>query len=158
MIGNDTDIDGTVDPATVIAGTASNGTVSVNPTSGAITYTPALNFFGTDSFTYTVKDNNGLISNTATVTVTVTAVNDAPTVANAIADQTATEDIPFSFVLPANTFNDVDNPVLTITVSGLPAWLSYNPATRTFSGTPNEGARWNGNRYGYRCRWLERQR
>ncbi len=140
VIGNDTDIDGTVDPATVVAGTASNGTVSVNPTSGAITYTPALNFFGTDSFTYTVKDNNGLISNTATVTVTVTAVNDAPTVANAIADQTATEDVPFSFVLPANTFNDVDNPVLTITVSGLPAWLSYNPATRTFSGTPTEGA------------------
>ena len=42
------------------------------------TYTPNANFFGTDSFTYTISDGNGG-TDTATVTVTVTEVNDAPT-------------------------------------------------------------------------------
>ena len=49
-----------------------------SPAEPAVTYTPAANFFGTDSFTYTVGDGNGG-SATATVTVTVTPVNDAPT-------------------------------------------------------------------------------
>ena len=43
---------------------------------GVCTYTPAANYNGADSFTYTVSDGNGGTA-TATVTVTVTAVNDA---------------------------------------------------------------------------------
>jgi hypothetical protein len=63
-------------------------------------------------------------------------------VANAIADQTATEDVAFTFQVPANTFADVDvGDTLTYTAtkadgSPLPAWLTFNVATRTFSGTP----------------------
>jgi hypothetical protein len=52
-----------------------NGTVTFTPT--GVSYTPAANFAGTDSFTYTIGDGNGG-SDTATVTVTVTNVNDAP--------------------------------------------------------------------------------
>ncbi|WP_199533951.1 putative Ig domain-containing protein, partial [Dickeya sp. CSL RW240] len=48
----------------------------------------------------------------------------------------------FSFTVPANTFTDADSgDVLTLSAtrvdgSALPGWLSFNPATRTFSGTP----------------------
>ncbi len=42
-----------------------------------VSYTPAANYFGTDSFTYTICDGNGG-TDTATVTMTVTTVNDNP--------------------------------------------------------------------------------
>ncbi len=53
-----------------------NGTVTL--VAGVVSYTPNANYFGTDSFTYTVSDGNGGTA-TATVNVTVTAVNDNPT-------------------------------------------------------------------------------
>jgi hypothetical protein len=43
-----------------------------------LTYTPAANFNGTDSFTFTVTDDSGAVSLPATVSITVAAVNDAP--------------------------------------------------------------------------------
>jgi len=69
----------------------------------------------------------------------------APTLVNAIADQAATEDAAFSFVVPMDTFADVDEgDSLTYAAvlddgSALPSWLSFDPATRTFSGTPENG-------------------
>ena len=72
VVSNDTDPDGTVDPTTVtIVAGPGNGTVTVNPTNGDVTYTPTPGFDGTDTYTYTVRDNDGLISNVATVTITV---------------------------------------------------------------------------------------
>ena len=70
-----------------------------------------------------------------------TVTNNAPTVANAIQDQTATVGTALSFAFPATTFNDADSDTLTYTAtqsddSALPAWLSFDAATRTFSGTP----------------------
>ncbi len=52
-----------------------NGTVTF--TASGVTYTPDPNFHGSDSFTYTVSDGHGG-TDTATVAVTATAVNDAP--------------------------------------------------------------------------------
>ena len=63
-----------------------HGTVTF--TGAGVTYTPAADYNGPDSFTYTVTDNgltNGVAdpkSDTATVNVTVTAVNDAPHAVN----------------------------------------------------------------------------
>ena len=74
--------------------------------------------------------------------MTVANTNDAPTLANAIADQAATEDVAFSFVVPANTFADVDTgdsftyAATLADDSALPAWLSFDAGTQTFSGTP----------------------
>ena len=48
---------------------------------GSFTYTPNANFNGTDSFTYTASDGTA-VSNVATVTITVTRVNDAPVAVN----------------------------------------------------------------------------
>ena len=78
--------------------------------------------------------------------ITVANVNDAPSVANNIPDQkNATEDHPFSFQFAGNTFADVDaGDVLTYSATlangdPLPTWLTFNAATRTFSGTPANG-------------------
>ena len=69
VLGNDTDVDG--DSLTVASVTqAANGTVGNN--GGDVTYTPDLDFNGTDSFTYTVSDGNGG-TDTAAVNVTVQA-------------------------------------------------------------------------------------
>jgi len=148
VLANDTDADN--DPLTIDSFTqATNGTVTLddNGTPGDATddllvYTPDANFNGSDSFTYTTTD--GTVTDTATVNVTVNSVNDAPTVANAIPDQTTLEDGFFSFQIPANTFADVDaGDSLTYTATladgtSLPTWLSFDAATGTFSGTPDD--------------------
>ncbi len=70
--------------------------------------------------------------------------NQAPFAANAIADQAAFATVPFSLTFAANTFADPESQTLTYTAtkadgSALPAWLSFTPGTRTFSGTPSAG-------------------
>ncbi|WP_173399750.1 putative Ig domain-containing protein, partial [Candidatus Synechococcus spongiarum] len=80
--------------------------------------------------TLTITDNDG--------------TNTAPTVANAIADQNATAGTAFSYGFPANTFSDADSDSLSYTAtqgddSALPGWLTFTPASRTFSGTPQAG-------------------
>jgi len=74
----------------------------------------------------------------------VTPVNDAPVVAIPLADRAGTAGQALSFAVPANSFTDVDNPTLNYTAtlsngSPLPSWLSFDAATRTFSGTPSAG-------------------
>ncbi|MCO6439460.1 MAG: tandem-95 repeat protein [Phycisphaerae bacterium] len=79
VLANDTDADG--DPLNITGFTqASNGTV-VDNGDGTFTYTPNANFAGVDSFTYTIEDGNGG-TDTATVSITVNPVNDAPVVTN----------------------------------------------------------------------------
>ncbi len=71
------------------------------------------------------------------MTVTVNERNDTPTVENEISDQTATEDSSFSFTIPSNTFDDLDQDTLTLS-SDIPggSWLSLNSASGVISGTP----------------------
>jgi ELWxxDGT repeat protein len=71
--------------------------------------------------------------------------NNAPIVANAILDQSATENTVFSFTVPADTFSDSDaGDTLTYSATldngnPLPDWLSFDTTTATFSGTPLNG-------------------
>jgi hypothetical protein len=100
-----------------------------------LTGTPTNAEVGTHSVVLQLSD--GTVSVTQSFTITVANSNDTPTVANAIPDQSATEDAAFSFQFASNTFADVDvGDSLTYSASGLPAWLSFDAATRTFSGTP----------------------
>ena len=77
--------------------------------------------------------------------LTVANINDAPTLALAIANQSVTEDIAFSFTVPADRFADVDigdslrYGATLSSGAALPSWLSFDAATRTFSGTPANG-------------------
>ncbi len=87
-LANDTDGDG--DTLTVSSTTnPAHGGITLNADS-TITYAPAANYFGSDSFTYTIVDASGA-SATATVNVTVTPVNDAPSFSKG-ADLTVGED------------------------------------------------------------------
>jgi len=108
VLNNDSDADS--DALSIVSITqGTNGTVTNNGTD--ITYTPNLNYFGVDTFTYTVTDGQGNFDN-ATVTVTVTNTQDPPVAAN---DSTTTlEDTAFTINVLAND-NDIDNDILTIT-------------------------------------------
>ena len=133
-----TDVDNTTLTYSVVTQPA-KGTVTLGANS-AYTYTPAKDVNGSDSFTFRASDG-ALSSNTATVTITVAPVNDAPVVALPLSDQSILAGAAFAYTFPGNAFTDVDNAVLTYsaalsTGATLPAWLSFNPATRTFSGTP----------------------
>lgn len=79
------------------------------------------------------------------VFATAPVVNQAPVVANPLLDQNATENTPFSYVVPGTSFTDPDNDTLSYTAtladgSPLPDWLTFDAATRTFSGTPGGNA------------------
>ncbi len=68
------------------------------------------------------------------------SVNFDPAVQNPVADQTGTEGAAFSFVLPADTFSDLNGDDLTFSAtladgSALPAWIMFDPATGTFTST-----------------------
>ncbi|HCG7375066.1 TPA: tandem-95 repeat protein, partial [Vibrio parahaemolyticus] len=91
-----------------------NGTVSVNP-DGSVTYTPKDNYHGTDSFTYIVT--SGGVSESTTVNVDVTPVNDAPVAKDDIA--TTQEDTAVTIdALPNDT--DADGDKLSIESASVP--------------------------------------
>ena len=120
----------------------------INANSGVITVATAalLDFETATSHDVTVlaSSTDGSTS-TATFTIAVTDVNEAPFVDGGIGDQNADEDDAFSFTLPGDAFDDVDaGDSLTFSAvedgeSDLPAWLNFNPGTQTFSGTPGAG-------------------
>ncbi len=109
VLANDT---GSIDPTTVNIIMAPNhgGIATPNLTNGQINYTPAANFSGVETFTYTVADSNGDVSAPATVSITVTALS--PT-ADPVANNDSALVLENSSVninvlandIPATTFN-----------------------------------------------------
>ncbi|NCC22258.1 MAG: tandem-95 repeat protein [Alphaproteobacteria bacterium] len=121
VLANDTDAD--TDEATNLdalhsrddfrltaVGAASNGTTKIE--NGKITYTPFDRFAGEDSFTYTVADGHGT-SDTATVTVTVLSVNDAPMIIEFSKPAEGTKAIPPDAISVVWTAFDIDGDTLT---------------------------------------------
>ncbi|MEQ1592682.1 MAG: Ig-like domain-containing protein [Thiobacillaceae bacterium] len=137
VLGNDSDMDSATLVATLVSGPA-NGSLTLG-LDGSFTYTPNANFNGTDSFTYVANDGT-LDSNVATVTLTVSPVNDAPTASDT--SISATEDVTYSGNLPAATDVDIDtisyglsSPAANGTVSVNPdGSFSYAPSAN-FNGT-----------------------
>ncbi len=135
VLANDTDADGEELTATLVTGPAS-GTLTLNA-DGSFTYTPNVDFNGSDTFTYSVSD--GALTSEATVTITVNPVNDAPL---AVEDAyTVDEDVALTIdaaggVLANDT--DVEGDALSAAVVSGPAngTLTLN-ADGSFSYTPN---------------------
>jgi hypothetical protein len=85
-----------------------------------------------------------LSSATETASLLVQAVNDSPTIHHPLPDQIANEDSPFSYRFGSHAFADVDGDALSYWATlangrPLPNWLVFDPATRTFHGTPGNG-------------------
>ncbi|MEL7146185.1 MAG: tandem-95 repeat protein, partial [Bacteroidota bacterium] len=120
------------DPLTYSVSDNFNGEVSVVLNGSMLEVTPSLNYNGSGTITLTASDPNQ--STSTSFVLTVNAVNDAPVVANAIADQSVNEDALYEFEIPANTFADVESPNLTLSLENGPQWLSMDGTT--ISGTP----------------------
>ena len=129
VLGNDTDID-SASLIVVLVSEPSHGSLTLDE-DGSFNYHPAADYNGTDSFTYKANDGT-LDSNEATVTITVTAVNDAP-VADAIA-VTTDEDTPVGIIL---TGSDVDGDTLTFSVVTTPTQGTLNGTSPNLTYTPN---------------------
>ena len=127
VLANDSDPDGDALTVTSVSPPA-HGTVSWGPSS--VTYTPDPDYYGTDSFTYTVSDGSAIDS--ADVTVTVRPVNDPPVISGS-PPLVATARTEYRFEPAAS---DPDGDSLTFEVDGLPSWASFDPDTGTLWGTP----------------------
>jgi hypothetical protein len=130
VVTNDTDEDGDAVTATLVSGPAS-GTLVFN-SDGSFTYTPQVNFCGTDGFTYQLNDGT-VDSNVASASITVTCVNDAPIAADSSA--TTSEDTP---LVASVSSTDVDGGAPTYAVISGPSHgtLALNPTTGAYTYTP----------------------
>jgi len=121
-----------------------NGTVVI--VAAGLSYTPNLNFFGVDTFSYTIGDgNNG--SATATVTVTINPVNDKPSFTKG-ANQSVTSFAPQSIVgwatgiSPGPANESAQTLTFNITGNTNPGLFSVQPAvssTGILTYTPAAG-------------------
>jgi VCBS repeat-containing protein len=131
VLGNDTDPEGNPLTATLVAGPA-HGTSTLNP-NGSFSYTPAANYTGPDSFTYTANDGT-TSSNTATVAITVTPVNDAPVLTVAAGGSCGIDDRSGTMHL---ALSDIDSPTTALSVgvsSSNPALVPTSNITVTGTG------------------------
>ncbi|GAA3938222.1 beta strand repeat-containing protein [Litoribacillus peritrichatus] len=151
LLANDQDVDGSLDPASIALAQSEslppesvtslaltqpdNGSVTIDTSTGVATYTPNADFNGVDTFRYSVSDNEGGVSNTATVTIQISSVNDTPVISGT----------PLTTVLEGGDYrftpliSDVDNDSLTTTASNLPGWLTLDPSTGELQGSPTVG-------------------
>ena len=115
----------------VISLNPSNGTINLN--NDSIKYVPNNNYFGLDSIKYFAEDGRGGISNMSTVTITVTAVNDAP-VSEDISI-TTDEDTEKEIILNAI---DIEESDLTYSIVSEPSNGTVNISGSTATYTPSD--------------------
>ena len=115
--------------------------LSFDPSIRRLYGTPENNEVGVHSVVVKVTDVYGATGEQS-FSIKVDNQNDAPTLSNAILDQTIAEDNALNFQLASNIFDDVDaGDVLTYSASltngaALPSWLTFNATSRSFNGTP----------------------
>ena len=142
IVSNDTDIDGNIDPTSItIVEQPNNGVVSIDPATGVITYTPNSNWNGSDTLIYQICDlGTPALCDTASVFITVNAINDGPTVSQ---DQASTfEDVSVSIDVTVND-TDIDGSIDPTTVNVVEGPINgsvvIDPLTGVITYTPNVG-------------------
>ena len=130
--------------ATLTGGAALPLWLGFDAMSGTFSGTPVNADVGSIDIAVTATDTQGVSVND-TFILTVNNINDAPVLATPLDDQSVLEFEGFSFQIPANSFTDDDaihGDSLTLSAtradgSALPAWLTFDPVTGIFSGTPD---------------------
>ena len=141
ILDNDVDPDGFIDPAsvTIIDGPTNGQIIDINPATGVITYLSSPEFFGSDTISYTIRDNDGATSGVATIDITIHFVND-PTV---VVDDIGVTDIDHSVVIRVlENDSDIDTEILldSITiVDGPQRGVAVANSDGTVTYTPNSG-------------------
>ena len=137
--------DGNVAPTqgnVTLSGVTVGASVSVNA-DGTISYQAPGDFNGTDSFAYTITDSEGLESAPQTVTIAVTALNDAPVAVGTLSDVSVDEDATSTVVDSATVqaaFTDIDvgdtlDYALTVNGGIAPVWLTIDSSTGEVTST-----------------------
>ncbi len=145
LLQNDQDID--IDPTSVTIGTPpAHGTITLNQTTGIVTYSPDNDYFGLtedgngDGFTYTVKDKTGLSSDIANVIIDILTVPDPPVTSDVI--RSTAEDVPVSINIDEIT-NDPDNDInynsIEFIITPKNGLVTSNSASKEIIYTPNSG-------------------
>ena len=140
VVSNDSAPGSPIDPASVtVLLSARHGSLDVDPVTGEVTYTPYRDFTGIDAFYYEVRDAEG-ISDTAQVTVAVSAIDDPP-VAEEDAAQT-TEGTPVVIDVAAND-EDADGDLVSgsvrVTDGPTGGAIAVDPVSGEVTYTPRIG-------------------
>ena len=137
LLANASDLDG--DTLTVANLVVTNGNVTlVDNDDGTWTIAPDNNWNGDADVSFDISDGTATI--TSNLNLTVNSVNDAPIINEPIPDTTLSVDSVFSYTVAETSFSDPEGDNLTYSAtlsnnSSLPSWLTFDPETRTFSGT-----------------------
>ncbi|RYZ87177.1 MAG: hypothetical protein EOO68_27950, partial [Moraxellaceae bacterium] len=136
----DANINDTISYRAQLAGGGSLDWLQFNEITRTFYGTPHFHQIGTLQVELIATDNHGA---SVSEFFDVTTVN-ANTVANPITDQIVAEGSAYNFTFAANTFDNANGDTLTYTATqsngaALPGWLVFNSATRTFSGTADDG-------------------
>ncbi|WP_119681277.1 putative Ig domain-containing protein [Indioceanicola profundi] len=142
----------------IVGGANGSGAITLRGTVGALnaalaglSWTPPADYNGPAALSVRANDlgntgTGGPLTDVANVPLTVRPVNDAPTATGSLPSLTGNEGAPLTVTLPTGLFADIDQgDTITFLVqladgSPLPAWLSFDPATLTLTGTPPDGA------------------
>src|SRR5690606_37747919 len=143
VLGNDVPTHGSLDPSSVTVTVPSvDGSTSVDPATGAITFTPNAGFTGTTTYTYQVclAAPHGAVCDTAVVTVVVDPI---PAI-DAVDDNAGStpEATPVTTPVLGNdvpTHGSLDPSSVTVTVPSVDGSTSVDPATGSITFTPNAG-------------------
>ena len=143
VLDNDTDPQGNIDPTSVqIVGSATHGSLNVNPFSGIVIYTPETNYNGPDSFIYEVCDTDGLCDQ-ATVFITINPINDNLTAMDDVGttqeDQAVTMDVLSNDDDPLDPLGNPNPASLNITSPPQNGSVSIDPITNFVTYTPVSG-------------------
>ncbi|MBI3562206.1 MAG: tandem-95 repeat protein [Gammaproteobacteria bacterium] len=140
LVANDTDADGDlVATSVILASTPTHGSAGVN-VDGSVSYTPSANYSGADSFSYRVSDLAGNSSNPATVSITVSPVNDAPVAGNDAYSVVGGTTLSVAAAGVLSNDTDIDSAGLSAIVSTAPNQGSLTLNTNgSFSYIPSVG-------------------
>ncbi len=132
VLGNDTDLNGDALTASVNDSPDHDVAFSFNEGTGAFTYQPEAGYNGSDSFSYVANDGQ-LSSASATVSITITAVNDAPSFTKGPDQQAVATDGPQTVVnwakdISAGPANESGQTVSFLVENNTPSAFSAQPA------------------------------